>query len=49
VRVTLYGKNLTDERGFNHVNTLNRILAPDVVSAGTIQPRTVGIDLAYRF
>lgn len=49
VRVTVYGKNLTDERGFNHVNTLNQILAPNVVSAGVIQPRTFGIDLAYRF
>ncbi len=41
--------NLTDERGLNHVNTLNQILAPNVVSAGVIQPRTYGIDLAYRF
>lgn len=49
VRVTIYGKNLTDERGLNHVNTLNQILAPNVVSAGVIQPRTYGIDLAYRF
>ena len=49
VRVTVYGKNLTDERGLNHVNTLNRILAPNVVSAGVIQPRTFGIHLAYRF
>lgn len=49
VRLTVYGKNLTDERGLNHVNTLNQILAPNVVSAGVIQPRTFGIDVAYKF
>ncbi len=49
VRLTVYGKNVTDERGLNHVNTLNQVLAPNVVSAGVIQPRTFGVDLAYRF
>ena len=49
LRLTVYGKNLTDERGLNHVNTLNQVQTPNVVSAGVIQPRTFGIDLAYRF
>ena len=47
VRVTLYVKNLTDERGINFINSVGFPLNP--YTAGVIQPRTLGIDLAYRF
>ena len=46
-------KNLTDSRGLNHANALgtpsptNPVGNP--IGAGTIQPRTLGVDLAYRF
>jgi outer membrane receptor protein involved in Fe transport len=55
LRVSAYLKNATDVRGINYMNNLG--LKPpfsaDVngnpYAAGVIQPRTVGIDVAYRF
>jgi iron complex outermembrane receptor protein len=47
IRVTVYGKNLSDERGINFVNSVGFPLNP--YTAGIIQPRTFGLDLAYRF
>ncbi|MDE2369910.1 MAG: TonB-dependent receptor [Burkholderiales bacterium] len=52
-RVSLYGKNITDERGINFMNTIGLKSAANPISnpyaAGVIQPRTFGIDLSYRF
>jgi len=54
VRVSFYGKNLGNAHGVNFMNGnglplpgLNPLGNPYV--AGIIQPRTVGMDLAYRF
>jgi iron complex outermembrane receptor protein len=54
IRVTLYGKNVTNERGINFLNGtglplpgLNPLGNP--YAAGVIQPRTFGVDVAYRF
>ncbi len=54
LRVTLYGKNVTNEHGINHLNGtglplpgLNPLGNP--YAAGVIQPRTWGVDVAYRF
>ena len=54
-RVSAYVKNATDVRGINYMNNLG--LKPpfsadpngNPYAAGVIQPRTVGIDFAYRF
>jgi iron complex outermembrane recepter protein len=54
LRVSVYGKNLTDERGINFANTIG-LAIPGVnpignpYAAGVIQPRTIGVDLSYRF
>jgi outer membrane receptor protein involved in Fe transport len=55
IRVTAYVKNATDVRGINFMNNLG--LKPpfsadpngNPYAAGVIQPRTVGVDLGYRF
>lgn len=47
VRVTVYAKNLNDERGINFINSVGFPLNP--YTAGIIQPRTLGVDVAYRF
>jgi len=47
VRVTVYAKNLSDERGINFINSVGFPLNP--YTAGVIQPRTIGVDLGYRF
>jgi outer membrane receptor protein involved in Fe transport len=47
VRVTVYAKNLGDERGINFINSVGFPLNP--YTAGIIQPRTFGVDVAYRF
>lgn len=54
VRLSVYGKNLANSRGVNFMNSsglalpgLNPFGNPYV--AGIIQPRTIGMDLAYRF
>jgi outer membrane receptor protein involved in Fe transport len=52
-RISVYGKNLTDKRGLNHANALGTASPANPVGnpigAGTIQPRTIGVDLAYQF
>jgi len=52
-RISVYGKNLTDTRGLNHANALGTASVANPVGnpigAGTIQPRTLGVDLAFRF
>ena len=47
LRVTVYAKNLADSRGINFINSVGYPLNP--YTAGIIQPRTIGVDLAYRF
>jgi outer membrane receptor protein involved in Fe transport len=53
-RVSLYGKNLNDARGINFMNSIGLAL-PGVnplgnpFAAGVIQPRTIGMDVSYRF
>lgn len=55
LRVSVHIKNATDARGINYMNNLG--LKPpfsadpngNPYAAGVIQPRTVGIDLGYRF
>lgn len=55
LRVSAHLKNATDVRGINYMNNLG--LKPpfsadangNPYAAGVIQPRTVGIDVAYRF
>jgi iron complex outermembrane receptor protein len=55
LRVSVYVKNATDERGINFMNNLG--LKPpfsadpngNPYAAGVIQPRTLGVDLSYRF
>jgi iron complex outermembrane receptor protein len=53
VRVSLYGKNLTNARGINFAGPIGdqSALNPswNPYTAAVIQPRTVGIDLSYRF
>jgi outer membrane receptor protein involved in Fe transport len=54
LRVTLYGKNLTNERGINFLNCTGLPLAGvnplgNPFAAGVFQPRTLGVDVAYRF
>jgi outer membrane receptor protein involved in Fe transport len=53
LRVSLYGKNLTDKRGINFANTIGLATPANPIgnpyAAGVIQPRTVGVDVAYRF
>jgi len=46
-RITVYAKNLSDQRGINFINNVGFPLNP--YTAGVIQPRTIGLDLAYRF
>jgi iron complex outermembrane receptor protein len=52
-RISLYGKNLADKRGINFANTIGLASAANPAgnpyAVGVIQPRTIGIDLAYRF
>ena len=55
LRVGVYVKNATDERGINFMNNLG--LKPpfsadpngNPYTAGVIQPRTLGVDVSYRF
>lgn len=55
LRLSAYVKNATDVRGINYMNNLglkppfSADPAGNPYAAGVIQPRTVGIDLAYRF
>ena len=53
VRISLYGKNLTNARGINFAGPIGdqSPLNPsgNPYTAAVIQPRTIGIDLSYRF
>ncbi|MES3021574.1 MAG: TonB-dependent receptor [Pseudomonadota bacterium] len=53
VRVALYGKNLTNARGINFAGPIGSpsALNPsgNPYTAAVIQPRTIGLDLSYRF
>ena len=53
VRVALYGKNLTNARGINFAGPIGdqSPLNPshNPYTAAVIQPRTIGVDLSYRF
>jgi outer membrane receptor protein involved in Fe transport len=53
VRVGLYGKNLTNARGINFAGPIGdqSALNPsgNPYTAAVIQPRTIGVDLSYRF
>ncbi len=53
VRVSLYGKNLTNARGINFSGPIGdqSPMNPtgNPYTAAVIQPRTIGVDLSYRF
>ena len=53
VRISLYGKNLTNARGINFAGPIGdqSPLNPpgNPYTAAIIQPRTIGVDLSYRF
>ena len=53
IRVSIYGKNLTNARGINFAGPLGSPSAQKPLGnpygAALIQPRTVGVDLSYRF
>ncbi|MBL0124472.1 MAG: TonB-dependent receptor [Betaproteobacteria bacterium] len=53
LRVTVSGKNVTDVRGLNYINTIGLASAANPVAypyaAGVIQPRTIGVDLSWQF
>ncbi|MBV8418701.1 MAG: hypothetical protein JOZ26_01655, partial [Hyphomicrobiales bacterium] len=47
---TLFGDNLTNKRAELGVNTSSfAFQAPSLVRVATNQPRTIGVDLTYRF
>ena len=53
-RVSLYVRNIADRRGINYANpvgdqTTGLNPSGNPYSATVIQPRTFGVDLAYRF
>lgn len=47
--LTVYAKNLTDERGITALGTLGLTPASSPFAMGVIAPRTIGADLAIRF
>jgi len=54
LRVTVYGTNLNDSRGITFINSVGfpmPVLNPlgNPFTEGVIQPRTVGVDVSYRF
>ncbi|MES3021536.1 MAG: TonB-dependent receptor [Pseudomonadota bacterium] len=53
VRVSLYGKNLTNARGINFAGPIGDQSAANPswnpYTAAIIQPRTIGLDVSYRF
>ncbi len=53
VRVSLYGKNLTNARGINFAGPIATASAANPYgnpyTVAIIQPRTIGLDLSYRF
>lgn len=53
VRLSIYGKNLTNERGINFAGPIATQTAANPYgnpyTIALIQPRTIGIDLSYRF
>lgn len=53
LRVTLYGKNLSDSRGLNYINTIGLAGGTNPIgypyASGVIQPRTIGVDLSWQF
>ena len=48
-RLSVYGKNLADKRGFTYIKSRSLALDANPLAAGLITPRTVGADLNYRF
>lgn len=48
-RLSVYGKNLGNARGFTYIKSRSLALDANPLAAGLITPRTIGADLNYRF
>ncbi len=48
-RLSLYGKNLADTRGIIFLKTLSLAPGGNPFAAGLVAPRTIGMDLTYKF
>ncbi len=48
-RLSVYGKNLGNVRGFTYIKSRSLALDANPLAAGLITPRTIGAELNYRF
>ena len=48
-RLSLYGKNLGNARGFTYIKSRSLALDANPLAAGMITPRTFGADINYKF
>ena len=48
-RLSVYGKNLGNARGFTYIKSRSLALDANPLAAGLIAPRTIGAELNYRF
>jgi iron complex outermembrane receptor protein len=48
-RLSVYGKNLGNARGFTYIKSRSLVPGANPMAAGLIAPRTLGADINYRF